>query len=76
MKSILGFIVGAVMGALVGGTLALLLTPASGDEVRQRIGDRVKYIQDEVRSASEMRRAELEKQIAELRSPRRPPAAP
>ena len=73
MKSFLGFLVGAMAGALIGGALALLLTPASGEEVRGRISARVKYIQDEVRSASEMRRAELEKQIAELRAPRRPP---
>jgi gas vesicle protein len=76
MNKTYGFLAGAIMGALVGATLALLLAPYSGADLRQQIGDRAQYVQDEVKKASLERRLELEKQLAELRAPRRPGAPP
>jgi hypothetical protein len=38
--------------------------------------DRAQYVQDEVKKASLERRLELEKQLAELRAPRKPSATP
>lgn len=69
MNRIISFLSGAVMGALVGATLALLFTPASGEELRNKMGEQAQKIQDEVKSATESRRAELEEQLANLRKP-------
>jgi gas vesicle protein len=77
MNKTAGFLGGAILGALVGVVLALLLTPFSGDELRQQVRDRAQYLQDEVKKASLERRLELEKQLADLRAIRRsgPPPA-
>ena len=69
MNRVISFLSGAVMGALVGSTLALLLTPASGDELRSKMQLQVQKIQQEVKNAAESRRAELEEQLASLRKP-------
>jgi gas vesicle protein len=69
MKRVFSFLSGAVMGALVGSTLALLLTPASGDELRLKMQEQAQKIQQEVKNATESRRAELEEQLANLRKP-------
>ena len=71
-QSLLSFIIGAVMGALVGVSLALLLAPSSGEELRGQIQDQFLQIHSEVSQAAEQRRAELERQLAELRAIRRP----
>ena len=69
MNKAISFLSGAVMGALVGATLALIFTPASGDEIRTKMIDQVKKIQEEVKTATESRRAELEEQLTTLRKP-------
>jgi gas vesicle protein len=69
-NNLVGFLVGAAIGALVGGSIALLLAPWSGNELRQQIRDRAQYVQNEVKRAADERRAELEQQLAELRAPR------
>lgn len=69
-NKVIGFLVGAALGVLVGGVTALLLAPTSGNDLRQQIRDRAQYVQDEVKNAAEQRRAELEKQLADLRAPR------
>ena len=75
-NDLVGFLAGLAMGALVGVSVALLLAPSSGEELRGQITDQVQRIQSEVSQAAELRRAELERQLAELRSPRRmPPTA-
>lgn len=70
MNRVMSFLTGAVMGALVGSTLALLLTPASGDEIRLKMQEQIQKIQEEVKTATESRRGELEEQLATLRKPR------
>ena len=70
MNRVISFLSGAIMGALVGSTLALLLTPASGDEIRLKIQEQVVNIQEGVKTATESRRSELEEQLATLRKPR------
>lgn len=69
-NKVIGFLVGAALGVLVGGVTALLLAPTSGNDLRQQIRDRAQYVQDEVKNAAEQRRAELEKQLTDLRAPR------
>jgi gas vesicle protein len=67
----LSFITGAVMGALVGATVAILMAPASGEDLRTQMRDRIDRLRDELGDAASQRRAELEKQLARLRQPQR-----
>lgn len=69
MNRVISFISGAVMGTLVGATLALLFTPASGDDIRTKMSEQVQKIQEEIKTATESRRNELEDQLAALRKP-------
>jgi len=71
-KNLINFLVGLTTGALVGVSLALLFAPSSGEELRGQIQGQVQRIQDEVTHAAELRRADLERQLAELRAVRRP----
>ena len=71
MRKLISFLSGAVMGALVGATLALLLTPESGKDLRSQLRERVQMVQAEVQKAAAARRAELEQQLAALRAPRK-----
>jgi gas vesicle protein len=73
LNNLVGFLAGLATGALVGVSVALLLAPSSGEELRGQITDQVTRIQGEVTQAAEVRRAELERQLADLRSPRRMP---
>jgi len=72
MKRFMAFMAGAIMGGLVGATLALLLAPASGVELRTQLQERVEGLREEIRSAAAERRAELEEQLAALRAPQKP----
>jgi gas vesicle protein len=74
MNKILGFLIGILTGGLLGAALALLFAPSSGEQLRQDVRDRIEYVQSEVKLAAQERRVELEQQLAELRSPRRPAA--
>ena len=71
MRRVMSFLSGAVMGGLVGATMALLFAPSSGDTLRDQIQDRANRIQEEVKKAAADRREELEQQLNELRSPKR-----
>ncbi|MDD5467930.1 MAG: YtxH domain-containing protein [Anaerolineales bacterium] len=71
MQRIISFLSGLAMGALVGATLALLLAPSSGEQMRTQIRERSKQLSDEVRQAAAARRAELEQQLASLRAPQK-----
>lgn len=72
MRTMSRFFSGFLLGSLVGAAVALLITPASGDELRNKLQSEVERIQSEVQQAAEDRRAELEQQLTALRAPRRP----
>ncbi len=74
MRRMLGFMMGVFVGSLVGSTIALLLAPASGENLRGELRVRGEGFFVEIRSAANARRAELERQLADLRAPH-PPAA-
>ncbi len=63
MNKVMGFMAGAVCGALVGAITALLLTPASGTELVQDIEARWDLTKSEARLAMEERKRELETQF-------------
>ena len=63
MNKIFSFLAGALCGALVGAVTALLLTPASGDELRADAEARWQEAMREANLAMEQRRRELEMQF-------------
>lgn len=69
MRQIFSFLLGTASGALVGATLAILLTPASGEDLRSELRDRVKRFRGELQDAADERRAELERQLEAMRHP-------
>jgi gas vesicle protein len=71
MNRVISFLSGAVLGALVGVTLALLMTPESGEDLRIKMQEQVQKVQGEVKAATEARRTELVEQLATLRKPQK-----
>ena len=67
MSRFVSFMFGIVAGALVGGTLALLLAPASGRNLQQQITEMVDRVSGEVRDAASQRRHELESELQRMR---------
>ncbi len=72
MKKIISFFSGALMGSLVGATVAILLAPSSGDELRREIHQRAASFQDEISQAASSKRIQLEKKFNELKGPKSP----
>jgi gas vesicle protein len=69
MRKFLSFLAGALMGSLVGATLALLLAPSSGEALRSQIQNRLVVLQDELQKAATEKKIELEKYLDDLRQP-------
>lgn len=70
MNRALNFLLGAAIGGFIGATVAILMAPSSGEELRSEIGMRTDRIRSEVTQAAADRRAELESQLASLRAPK------
>ena len=70
MKRFFSFLTGAVMGALVGATVAILFAPSSGEDLRELMKKRCNEYYDELMQAARSRRIELEQQIETLRQPK------
>ena len=70
MRRIFGFLIGVFVGSLVGATLALLLAPESGENLRGELRSRSTNFMSEVKSAADARRTQLEDQLAVMRAPR------
>jgi gas vesicle protein len=71
MRRVLSFFIGAVTGGLAGALLALLFTPASGQELRAKISDSAQSFAVDIRQASNTRRIELQDRLEELRAPKK-----
>jgi gas vesicle protein len=65
-----GFLIGLFVGWMVGSTIALLLAPESGEKLRGELRLRSSGFTDEIKSAAETRRKQLEDQLAAMRAPR------
>ncbi len=61
MKKLFSFMAGALCGALVGGVLTLLFTPASGEDLVSSAQERWQLAKDEARTARE----ETQRQMVE-----------
>ena len=70
MRKALGFLIGTVVGALVGSTVVLLLAPESGEQLRGEIRERGSAFLADVRQAADSRRIELQSRLEDLRAPR------
>ena len=75
MRQLTSFLAGAFFGALVGGITALLLAPTSGEELRARTRERIDEMSDDVREAYAAKVAQLEAEVARLRSGKKTEAA-
>jgi gas vesicle protein len=65
-----GFLIGIFTGALVGGVMALLLAPESGEQLRGQLRDRGQVFLNDVRHSADSRRIELRHRLDSLRAPR------
>ncbi|MCG3210315.1 MAG: hypothetical protein FOGNACKC_03946 [Anaerolineae bacterium] len=66
MRFLMGFLIGLVIGAVV----VILTTPQSGKDLQQQARSRFDDIMAEGRRAAAERRAELENRLADLKSGR------
>jgi gas vesicle protein len=67
MSRFFSFLAGAMSGAVVGATAALLLTPTSGEELRSEAVARWEEALRESREAMEQTRRELEAQFQQMK---------
>lgn len=66
MNKMFSFMVGAFCGAIVGASTALLLTPASGQDLRQEMANRWEEALAEAKQAMEETRQELQTQFEQM----------
>jgi gas vesicle protein len=71
MQKIFSFFTGLIMGGLVGATVAILMAPSSGEEMRGQLQERSIRLRDDIKAVAEERRAELERELETLRAPHR-----
>ena len=70
MRRMFGFLIGIAVGSLVGSTIALLMAPESGEDLRSQLRDRGQNFFSDVRHAADERRIELRQRLDEMRAPR------
>jgi len=68
MRKFVILLFGTVLGGLIGSSLALLLTPVAGIEIRKKISSMIGNVRTEIINASKEKRLELETQLEQLRS--------
>lgn len=71
MGKFVNFFMGLIMGGLVGATVAILLAPSSGEDMRGQLQERSIRLRDDIKAVAQERRAELERELENLRAPRR-----
>jgi gas vesicle protein len=67
MKKVFSFISGMLTGAVVSGALVLLLTPESGEGVRNTLNEKIQRTKSDIEIAAQQKRKELENELARLR---------
>jgi gas vesicle protein len=63
MRRTIDFLIGVVLGAAVGSAIALLLTPESGEQLRQTVRERTQELVDEGRRAAAAQREDMRAQL-------------
>ncbi len=69
MRQVFGFMMGVILGAMVGSIAALLFAPEPGEVVRNDLRSRGEALVADVRHAAEARRIELTNRLETLREP-------
>ena len=70
MRRMFGFLIGIAVGSLVGSTIALLMAPESGEDLRLQLRDRGQNFFNDVRHAADERKIELRHRLDAMRAPR------
>ena len=70
MRRMFGFLIGITVGGLVGSTIALLMAPESGENLRGQLRDRGQNFFNDVRHAADERKIELRHRLDAMRAPR------
>lgn len=70
MNKVFSFMAGAICGALVGGVTALLLTPASGDDLRAEAVARWEAAKQDAQQARTQTRQQLEAEFETMKGSR------
>jgi gas vesicle protein len=66
MNKMLSFLAGAFSGAIVGATAAILLAPASGEDLRSEMVKRWDDALEEAKQAMEQTRLDLQNQFEQM----------
>jgi gas vesicle protein len=69
MRRFFGFLLGAMIGGVIGAGLSMLLAPSSGKALRSQIVGTANKVCDEVKQAAAQRRSELEQELERMRQP-------
>jgi gas vesicle protein len=70
MRRMFGFLIGVTVGGLVGSTIALLMAPESGEQLRSELRLRGETFFNEVRHAADDRKIELRQRLDYMREPK------
>lgn len=72
MRKLILFVIGLSMGAAIGAALVMLLTPASGQDMRDGAREHFRQALDESARAAAKRRTELENEFATMTKSSKP----
>ncbi len=68
MRKFGSFLLGSLLGGVVGAVLAILFAPSSGNELRGNVRSYALKTVDDVKQAALQRREEMEQQLAKMRT--------
>ncbi len=69
MRRIFGFLIGITVGGLVGGSIALLMAPDTGEGLRSQLRARGQNFFNDIQHAADERRIELRQRLDVMRAP-------
>lgn len=70
MQRMFGFLIGIFVGGVVGSTIALLMAPESGEDLRLQLRNRGQNLANDIRHSADTRRIELRNRLDSMRAPR------
>ena len=70
MRKVGSFVLGAILGGLLGGASILLLAPGSGTDTQKVIRERLMNLKVELNKAMTEKRAALESELEEDKNPK------
>ena len=70
MRRMFGFLIGIAVGGLVGSTIALLMAPEAGEDLRMQLRERGQNFFSDIQHAADERRIELRQRLEVMRAPR------